>query len=305
MSKDLDQRASPWPLFEVKHAHGLTQRGWDLPAHATHSSGAPAASPTIVFVHGNPSSKWLWRHLIDAVDGQFRCVAVDHIGMGDSDKPRADQYDFHFEQRVDDLSACLRALKVDGDVILVVHDWGGVIGLRWAQQNPERVAKLVISNTAAFPLMAHKRLPKEIAFVRNTRLGAWVCQYLNGFQRGAIWKGVVNRLSRTAREGYLRAHRNGAECEAIVRFVKDIPIKPTDRGHDKLVSLHQFMPQLANKPVLLPWGLQDFVFDEDYLREFERLLPNAKAIRYPHAGHWLTEDVHAELCAPFVEFVRG
>jgi cis-3-alkyl-4-acyloxetan-2-one decarboxylase len=284
-----------YPIVRVAHPHGFTQAGWDL--HPVDAKG------TLVFVHGNPSSKFLFRHLIDAAAKNYRCIAMDHIGMGDSDKPDAGAYDFHFEQRVDDMERFLAAREVQGKITLVVHDWGGVIGLRYAQRHPERIARLLIMNTAAFPLIAGKKLPKEIAFVRNTWLGGLLCKYANAFQRGAVWKGVVRKLAPEVAKGYLSAHPNAHDCEAILRFVRDIPLQSTERGHDKLVSLAQFLPSLAHLPIQLQWGLRDFVFDADYLAEFRRYFPGAECFAYENAGHWLTEDAHAEMLPRFVQFL--
>ena len=287
---------SAFPIVRVKHSHGYTQAGWDI---------APSAPlGTIVFVHGNPSSKFLFRHLIAAASQDYRCVAVDHIGMGDSDKPDAGAYDFHFEQRVDDLENFLEARGVVGKVTLVMHDWGGVIGMRYAQRHPERIARLVISNTAAFPLLAGKKLPKEIAFVRNTWLGGFLCKYMNAFQRGAVWRGVVGKMAPEISKGYLSAHPSAHDCEAILRFVRDIPLKPSERGYDKLLSLEKFLPSLAHLPIQLYWGLQDFVFDKDYLAAFQRIYPNAETHAYADAGHWLTEDAHARMVPAFMEFLQ-
>jgi cis-3-alkyl-4-acyloxetan-2-one decarboxylase len=299
--------AANYPIVRVKHAHGFTQTGWDVEPKdvAYREHGRPE---TLVFVHGNPSSKWLFRHLIAAASPRYRCIAPDHIGMGDSDKPDRGSYDFHFEQRVDDLAAFLdaRALASGalGTVTLIVHDWGGVIGLRYAQRFPERIARLVITNTAAFPLLAGKKLPKEIAFVRNTWLGGFLCKYANAFQRGAVWRGVMKRLSPEAANGYLSAHPTAHDCEAILRFVRDIPLTPAERGHDVLCALEAFLPTLAHLPIQLQWGLKDFVFDKDYLAAFQRLFPNAESHAYADAGHWLTEDAHERMTPLFLAFLE-
>jgi cis-3-alkyl-4-acyloxetan-2-one decarboxylase len=285
-----------FPLVRVKHAHGYAQSGWDL--EPQNSLG------TLVFVHGNPSSKHLWRHLIQAAHGQYRCIAIDHIGMGESDKPDRGQYDFHFEQRVDDLAAFLDARAVSGPITLIVHDWGGVIGLRYAQRHPDRVNRLVITNTAAFPLLPGKKLPKEIGFIRNTAIGGWLCTHANIFQRGAVWWGVMRKLTPAAKSGYLGAHKNAHDCEAILRFIRDIPLKPSERGHDKLVALRDFLPTLAHLPIQLQWGLKDFVFDKDYLAAFQQIYPKAEVHAYSDAGHWLTEDAHERMVPAFLAFLQ-
>jgi cis-3-alkyl-4-acyloxetan-2-one decarboxylase len=290
-----------FPAFAVKHPHGFTQRGWDT---GKSDDASKSDKPTLVFVHGNPSSKHLFRHLVAACSPHYRCIAIDHIGMGESDKPARAAYDFHFEVRVDDLERVLVQLDATSPITLIMHDWGGIIGLRYAQRHPGRVRRLVINNTATFPLLAGKKLPFAIGFIRNSWFGGMVCKYLNGFQRGAVWIGVGHKLSRTAAHGYLGAHPSAADCEAILRFVRDIPLKPSERGYDKIEKLAAFLPSLANLPIQINWGMRDFVFDADYLAEYVRLYPNAEVHRYPDAGHWLTEDAHAEMAPRLVDFLK-
>jgi cis-3-alkyl-4-acyloxetan-2-one decarboxylase len=290
---------TPWREFRpfrFSHPHGFTQAGWDV------SPANPKS--TLVFIHGNPSNKALFRHLMEAASADYRCIAIDHIGMGESDKPDAGAYDFHFETRVDDLARTLDQLKAGNQLTLVMHDWGGIIGLRYAQRHPERVARLVITNTAAFPLLPHKKLPKEIWFVRNTWLGGVACKYFNAFQRGAVARGVMGTMSDADAKLYTQHHTNAHDCEAILRFVRDIPLGPKDRGYDTLVALQPFFAELAKLPTQIFWGLKDFAFDADYLAEFQRLLPQAGVFKYPNAGHWLTEDAHADMIPRLLEFLQ-
>jgi cis-3-alkyl-4-acyloxetan-2-one decarboxylase len=282
--------------FRISHPHGFTQAGWDV---------APAgAKGTLVFIHGNPSNKALFRHLIAAAGTDYRCVAIDHIGMGESDKPDRGAYDFHFEQRVDDLERVIDQLKLGDQLTLVMHDWGGIIGLRYAQRHPERIQRLVITNTAGFGLLPGKKLPKEIWFIRNTWLGGYLCKHYNIFQRGAAKYGVDHALDKARADLYLQHHQNPHDCEAILRFVRDIPLKPIDRGYDKIAALRELYPKLADKPVQIFWGMKDFVFDADYLAEFQKLIPHAEVHKYPNAGHWLTEDVHEDMVPKLMKFLQ-
>ena len=119
--------------------------------------GAP-----VVMVHGNPSWCWLFRDLIAALKPNYRCVAPDHIGMGLSDRPDDARYQYTLDSRVADFSAFMERIVPTGPVTLVVHDWGGAIASAWAVKNPDRVARMVVLNTAAFPMLAGKRLPATL-----------------------------------------------------------------------------------------------------------------------------------------------
>src|SRR5262245_52528865 len=97
--------------------------------------GAP-----IVFLHGNPTSSYLWRNIIPHVQHFGRCIAPDLIGMGDSAKlPDSGPGRYSFEEHQHYLYSLLEALHIDRRVTLVLHDWGSALGLRWAQLNTSRV----------------------------------------------------------------------------------------------------------------------------------------------------------------------
>lgn len=124
----------------------------------------PRDGEVVVMLHGNPSWSYLWRHLVSGLSDRYRCIVPDHIGMGLSDKPddapdAQPRYDYTLQSRVDDLDTLLRHLGITGPVTLAVHDWGGMIGFGWALSHHAQVKRLVITNTAAFPLPAEKPMP--------------------------------------------------------------------------------------------------------------------------------------------------
>ena len=110
----------------------------------------------VIMLHGNPSWSFLYRNLIDSLRGSHRVIVPDHIGCGLSDKPDDSQYAYTLKSRVDDLEALLDHLGLDRELTLVLHDWGGMIGMTYAARHPERIARLVVTNTAAFHLPAAK-----------------------------------------------------------------------------------------------------------------------------------------------------
>jgi len=122
--------------------------------------------PAVVMVHGNPSWSYLYRNLVSGLRDRYRCIVPDHLGCGFSDKPT--DYPYRLKNHVDNLERLLEALGVER-CILVVHDWGGAIGMGWAGRHPERVAGVVVLNTAAF---RSPRLPLRIAICRWPVLGS-------------------------------------------------------------------------------------------------------------------------------------
>ena len=110
-------------------------------------------------LHGNPTWSYYYRNLVAALRDRYRCIVPDHIGCGLSDKPQPPRYDYSLASRVEDLTALLDHLGVRENVTLVLHDWGGMIGMAWAARHSRAVKRLVILNTAAFHLPKSKRFP--------------------------------------------------------------------------------------------------------------------------------------------------
>ena len=117
------------------------------------------AGDPVVMVHGNPTWSFYFRSLISGLSGTHRTIAPDHIGCGLSEVPSATDYGYRLLDRVNDLERFIDSLNLDRPITLIVHDWGGAIGLSWAVRHPERIGRLVVLNTAAFHMPAGKRLP--------------------------------------------------------------------------------------------------------------------------------------------------
>lgn len=258
----------------------------------------------VVMVHGNPTWSFYYRRLVTALRPRYRCIVPDHVGMGLSDKPGDDRYEYTLERRVDDLEALLEHAGVTRDVTLVVHDWGGMIGMAWAARHPERVARLVIFNTAAFPLPADKRFPWPLWLTR-TPLGAVLVRRLNAFSEVAARVCVTRApLSKEVRRAYTAPYDGYDERIATLRFVQDIPLREGDRAHAVLEATASRLPQLAHLPALICWGDRDFVFDHAFLREWRRYLPEARVVRFPDCGHYVLEDAADEIIPLVERFVR-
>lgn len=251
--------------------------------------------PPVVLVHGNPSWSFYFRSLLAALPAAgYRALAPDHIGMGRSAKPPRTAYPHTLARRVEDFSRWIDATVLDEPVTLVVHDWGGAIALAWAVQHPDRVAGLVLLNTAAFPLPAGKRLPLALRAARVPVLGDAAVRFGNAFAVGATVLGVRHRMPKDVRRGYLLPYDSPAHRVAVLEFVRDVPTKPTDPAYDVLRRTERLLPRLASRPVLVCWGMRDFVLDADILARWEQIFPHAEVHRLD-AGHYVLEDAAAEI----------
>ncbi len=250
----------------------------------------------LLLVHGNPTWSFYWRELIRALREKYRLIAVDHIGCGLSDKPRS--YDYSLARHIDNLCQLVERLELD-QATLVAHDWGGPIGLGAAVRHPERFARFVLFNTAAF---RSTRMPWRIRACRLPVVGQLAVQGLNGFARAALRMAVCHRERMTApvRHGLLAPFDTWSNRQAIYRFVADIPMSPRDPSYRTLVEIEENLPALAAKPWLLIWGMRDWCFTPWFLERFLDFVPNAEVHRLQDCGHYVVEDAH-ERIAPIVE----
>lgn len=261
------------------------------------------AGPPVVMVHGNPTWSFYYRELVKALSPDHRCIVPDHIGMGLSDKPGDERYDYRLGRRVDDLERLLEHLGVTRDVTLVVHDWGGMIGMAWAARHPERVARLVILNTAAFPLPTERPFHWPLKLTR-TPVGGLLVKRLNAFAEVAARTCVTRApMPRDVRRAYTAPYDTPENRIATLRFVQDIPLGPGDPGYALVESTERALHRFADRPAILFWGDKDFVFDEPFLRRWQHHLPKAEVVRFSDCGHYVLEDASAEIVPRVRQFL--
>jgi haloalkane dehalogenase len=256
----------------------------------------------VVMLHGNPTWSFYYRSLIAGLRDQYRVVASDHIGCGLSDKPGDDRYEYRLHRRVDDLDALLDHLGLRERLTLVLHDWGGMIGMAWASRHPERVARLVILNTAAFRVPG-KSLPWQLRLIRNTPLGPLLVRGLNLFSEGLVRFCVARPLPASVRAGYLAPYRTWHDRIAVLRFIQDIPVEPADPSYDLVKSVEERLGRFRDVPMLICWGARDFVFDDDFLAGWRQRFPHAEVHRFPDAHHLVLEDEGPRIAALVQDFL--
>ena len=262
------------------------------------------AGEPVLMLHGNPTWSFYFRNLVLALRGTHRCIVPDHIGCGLSDKPTAAEYDFSLKSRIDDVEALIDSLDLKSKITLVVQDWGGMIGMGYAARHPERIARIVATNTGCTRLPASKGFPWSLWLGRNTRLGAWLILKRNAFCRAAAsWCVKRKPLGPEVRAMYLMPYDTPAHRLAVLKFVQTIPLKPTDAGYDILLQVEESLPKFAGVPTLLLWGMKDFVFDKHFLAEWQRHFPHALTKTWPDCGHYLLEDAGEEVIPEIVAFL--
>ena len=262
------------------------------------------AGDPVVMLHGNPTWSFYYRNLVLAVRDSYRCVVPDHVGCGLSDKPPESAYDYSLKSRVDDLEALLDHLGLRENLTLVLHDWGGMIGMAFAARHPERIKRIIASNTGAFPLPRSKRFPWSLRLGRSTRLGAWLILKRNVFCRAAArWCVTRRKLPADVRRMYLKPYDTPEHRVAVLKFVQTIPLAPSDPGFDIASDTAVSLAKFRGVPTLLLWGLRDFVFDRHFLAEWRRHFPHAEMHTWADCGHYLLEDAGEEVIMRVREFL--
>lgn len=263
---------------------------WQL-HYLDEGSGVP-----VLMLHGNPTWCFMFRGLAQALRGNHRILVPDHLGCGLSDRPPPERYPYTFVQRVADLESFVNAV-LDGSTPfhLVVHDWGGLIGTAYAVRQPERVLSLTVLNTAAFRVPPGSSLHWTLRFCRKSRVAAFLIRNLGAFNWGACLLGSRRGLSKEVRRGYLNPYRKRRDRLAVLRFVQDIPLKEGDPSYAAVCEMEEGLARLADKPVLIGWGMKDFIFDEAFLTRWQEFFPSAEIHRFPSAGHYVMEDAAEDL----------
>jgi pimeloyl-ACP methyl ester carboxylesterase len=259
----------------------------------------PRDAPVIVFLHGNPTWSWYWRHLVVALRGRYRCIAVDHLGMGLSDRPQRDD-SYRLAGHVDRVQVLLAALRIER-YCLVGHDWGGCIAAGVATRAPARVDGIVWMNTAAF---RSTFIPWSIAACRIPGFGALAVRGLNAFAGVATLRATKKheRMRGAVRQGYLAPYGNWHDRIATHRFVLDIPRDASHPSWSELVAIEQGLPALKDKPIALFWGDADFCFTPAFRARFGHEFPSADVHAWGDCGHYVVEDAHERIVPLVQEF---
>jgi len=270
-----------WSRYVVSPDADGVDRTW----HLLDNQAEPRTG-TMLCVHGNPTWSFLWRRFMALAPPGWRVVAVDHLGMGLSERTLAPR---RLADRITDLGRLTETLGITGPVVTVAHDWGGPISLGWAQAHRDQVLGMVLTNTGV-NLPPGSGAPGPIKIARTAALRDAVCVRTPIFLRAAT---ALSRpaLPRPVRRGLELPYGSPDRRRAIGDFVADIPVEPGHPSRPALDAVAAGMTDLADLPALILWGPRDPVFTERQLDDLLRRLPKADVQRYARASHLVTEDV--------------
>jgi haloalkane dehalogenase len=237
---------------------------------------------TVLFVHGTPSWSFEWRAQVQELSQRFRCIALDHLGFGLSDKPQHAAYKpEHHAQR---LAQFVRALDLR-QVTLVVHDFGGPIGVGAALLAPERFVRLVVMNTWLWSLAERPGVRRISSFVRSL-LGRLLYLFLNFSPRVLLPAtfAVKQRLSPAVHRHYLAPFATWRERTAP--WVLGCELAGSSDFYASLWQQRASWPELS----AIIWGMRDAALDNGLLAQLEAAFPAAQVTRIADAGHFPQEE---------------
>jgi len=292
-------------ISSISHLYPFKSNFMDKNGLKYHFLDEGKGSP-VVMIHGNPTWSFYFRNLVKALSTKYRIIVPDHIGCGLSDKPDIKTYDYRLKSRVNDLTSLIEHLKLNEKITLVVHDWGGMIGMAYAVKNPDKIRKIVITNSAAFFPPEGKHLPLSLKILKNSKIFAAIAvQGFNLFALGALYMASKKRLTKEVKKGLTIPYNCWKNRIATLKFVQDIPLTKKDISYKLVKNVDSNLYRLSLIPMLICWGEKDFVFDNTYLAEWKNRFPNAIVHSFSDAGHYLIEDMPDEIIPLIKNFLKN
>jgi haloalkane dehalogenase len=270
----------------------------DLSAGSVHyvDEGPEDPAGTLLFLHGNPTWSFLYREPIRALADEYRCVAPDYLGFGLSEKPA--DFSYRPEDHAAVIEEFVETLDLT-DLILVVHDWGGPIGLSYALDHPENVRGVVVQNTFVWPV-DDQRWSRTFAWLGGGPIGRRLCERYDAFARVVMPLAFADRSRFTddVRDQYLAPHADREDRTGTWVFPREI-VGETDW----LASLWERRETLADLPALLVWGMRDPAFGTGPLRTFQALFRGSETVELDDVGHYVAEEAGDRLADAMRRFL--
>ncbi len=258
----------------------------------------------IVLVHGDPTWGYLYRNFISPLSRHYRCVVPDQMGMGKSAIPQ-DRSLYYLQQHSANLEALLLHLDLH-NITLVLHDWGGPVGLGFATRHPERIKRIVLMNTWASAPWPGGPFPRLLELIRSERGEMFVLKR-NGYLEPALLGTThhTERLTQTIMNAYRAPFPTPESRLAMLCWSRDIPMQENDASYAEMKRIEYGLSQFRNRPILLLWGMKDPVLSPSVLRRWQEVYPHATTHELEDASHFLQEDAPERLVQWIREFLEA
>lgn len=252
---------------------------------------------TLLFVHGTPSWSFDYRNVIKNLRGSYRCLALDHIGFGLSDKPA--DYDYSTQKHALTLERFVLEKQLK-DITLVVHDFGGPIGFDFALRNPQRVKSIVVLNSWLWSSEGEPDFIRLKRILKSPFL-PFLYRYLN-FSPRFILPGSFgdHKLPKRILKQYTRPFADRTQRYGALAFAK--ALLNDQAWFEQLWNRRQ---ALTDKPLLLLWGMKDPVLKPRYLHKFQSGFPHARTVELPTCGHFPQEEQPEAVSKALLDFLQN
>lgn len=250
--------------------------------------------PTVLFIHGNPTSSYLWRNIIPFVADDHRAIAIDLIGMGASDKP---DIGYTFQDHYAYVEGFIDALALE-DIILVLHDWGGGLGSYYATNNPDNVRALVMMEAAAppaLPVPSWEAIPdpqvrQTFQSFRDPELGPEIILEQNGFVEGLLPASVVRELSEAEMDAYRAPYPTPESRQPILVWPNEIPVEGEPRRNVEAMEEVAAWLGTSEQPKLYLYASPGLIISPEAAAFIPQVMNNVET-RFVGAGiHYIQED---------------
>ncbi|WPP48174.1 alpha/beta fold hydrolase [Catalinimonas niigatensis] len=250
----------------------------------------------ILFIHGTPVWSFVYRKLIKDLSTSYRCIAVDHLGFGLSDKPQ--EADYAPKAHAQRLEALIEHLQLR-HITLVVHDFGGPIGLNYVLKHPENVKRVVLFNTWMWSLNDYPEFVRA-GKIAASWFGKWLYKYFNFSPKVLIKQAFYDKskLSKTIHQQYIQAFPDTQSRTGPTAFARHL--LASSEWYNSLWERRQIVQQ---KPVLILWGVKDPLLSLNLLKRWKETLPDARTIEL-EAGHFVQEEKPEEILEAIYRFLN-
>jgi len=255
------------------------------------------SGPVLLFVHGTPSWSFDFRNVIKILSRRYRCVAVDHIGFELSDKPR--EYDYSTRRHSHTLEQFMLEMNLE-EITLVVHDFGGPIGLSAAMRMPERVSRIVALNTWLWSSAAD---PDFIRFskILKSPLLPFLYLHLNFSPRFLLPQSFgEKKISRKTLAQYTRPFPDSARRRGPLAFARSLL-----NDQPWFEELWNQRAPIRDKPALFIWGMKDSFVKPHFLDRFRAGFSRSQAVALEACGHFPQEEAPESVARAIVEFIAS
>jgi haloalkane dehalogenase len=260
----------------------------------------------IVFAHGNPTSSYLWRNVMPHLERLGRLVAADMIGMGESDKLHPSGPDrYHYAEQRDYLFALWDALELGDNVVLVLHDWGSVLGFDWANQHRDRIQGIAFMEASVAPI-SWSEFPADLRGVFEgfrSPHGETMVLEQNMFIEKVLPAGMARRLSDGEMEHYRQPYVNPGESRRpMLSWPRNIPIEGEPADVTSVVNAYSHWLADCDVPKLFV-NAEPGAIVGGRIRDLIRSWPNLTEITVSGL-HFVQEDGPDEIGTAIAQFVR-